>query len=286
MHKFISTLFLLFAIFIAPGAHADLDSKQAVTQQLMELSGMEKQVGQMAGLASAGLTMYQGKLPAELYDILNRALIEAYDPSKIKQIVFTHIDQNLAAKDMRIALNWLRSGIGRKITALEEASSAPDALEKMNSYAKGLVSNPPSKSRINLIKRLDSATHSSEIGIKLMETSMLGLMGGLEAMQPKESQMGKEQLEQSMAAQRPELQKSFQELATSSFLYTYQSLSNAELKRYVSFLETSGKTYQTVASAALQKALISASDNLAKAIVGPLNEYMKQNPPSKNKSLE
>ena len=90
MHKFIPTLFLLFAIFIAPGAHADLDSKQAVTQQLMELSGMEKQVGQMAGLASTGLTMYQGKLPAELYDILNRALIEAYDPSKIKQIVFTH----------------------------------------------------------------------------------------------------------------------------------------------------------------------------------------------------
>ena len=119
-----------------------------------------------------------------------------------------------------------------------------------------------------------------------METSMLGLMGGLEAMQPKESQMGREQLEQSMAAQRPELQKNFQELATSSFLYTYQSLSNAELKRYVSFLETSGKTYQTVASAALQKALISASDNLAKAIVGPLNEYVKQNPPSKNKSLE
>ena len=286
MHKFISTLFLLFAIFIAPGAHAEVDSKQAVTQQLMELSGMEKQIGQMAGLASAGLAMYQDKLPAELYDILNRALIEAYDPSKIKQIVFTHIDQNLASKDMRAALNWLRSDLGRKITTLEEASSAPDALEKMNAYAKGLPNNPPPKSRLNLIKRLDSATHSSEIGIKLMESSMLSLMGGLEAMQPKESQMGKEQLEQSMVAQRPALQKSFQEQATSSFLYTYQSLSNAELKRYVSFLETSGKTYQTVASTALQKALISASDNLAKAIVGPLNDYMKQNPPSKSKSLE
>ena len=286
MYKFISTLFPLFAIFTMLSAHAEVDSKEAVTQQLMELSGMEKQVGQMAGLATAGLAMYQGKLPAEIYDILNRALIEAYDPSKMRQIVFTHIDQNLASKDMRVALNWLRSDLGRKITALEEASSAPNALEKMSDYAKNLHSNPPPKSRLNLIRRLDSATHSSEIGSKLIETSMLGLMGGLEAMQPKERQMGKEQLEQSVAAQRPALQKSFQEQATSSFLYTYQSLSNAELKRYVSFLETSGKTYQTVASAALQKALMSASDDLAKAIVGPLDEYMKRNPPSKSKSLE
>ena len=71
MSKFIASLFLLFTIFNAPVAHAEVDNKEAMTQQLMELSGLEKQLDQIAGLATAGLSMYQGKLPVELYDILN-----------------------------------------------------------------------------------------------------------------------------------------------------------------------------------------------------------------------
>lgn len=242
--------------------------KEAFTKDLVKLSGLEQQLRQVPLLAVAGLAEQQGKLPPELYNSLQRIVRDAFNAERMQRNVTKRIERNLDTGIMRKTLNWLQSDLGKKVTRLEEAASTPQAFKEIRALAKQLEITPPPQHRIELAQRLDSATSSTEFMVNILESTAMALVKALDAAQPTEQQVGEYELRREIGTRRPKMWETYRQVSTVSLLYTYKTLSDAELERYLDFLESKvGGDYQYVVSVAMREALLDASDDMTKAIV-------------------
>ena len=225
-------------------------SKEALARELYELSGLEKQVAQLGEVSVAGLNeeYEQGGLPERYYKYLLPLARDAYNAHKIRRDLLQRIEKNLDATCIEAILSWLRSPQGRKITIAEEAASTPEGIQRMQAFAAQLQTYPTSLRRLQLVKRLDKATNSTELMIDMATITVHGVMKELNAILPSAQRVDHYTLEQQMNTQRSQMRRSFQNVCIVSSLYTYQSLSDDELERYVEFAESNfGRRYhQTI----------------------------------------
>jgi hypothetical protein len=225
-------------------------SKEALARELYELSGLEKQVAQLGELSVAGLNeaYEQGGLPERFYEYLLPLARDAYNVHKIRRDLLQRIEKNLDITCIEAVLIWLQSPQGRKITIAEEAASTPEGIQRMQAFAAQLQTNPTSLRRLQLVKRLDKANNSTELMIDMATITVHGVIKELNAILPSAQRVDYYTLEQQMNAQRSQMRRSFQNVCIVSSLYTYQSLSDDELERYVEFAESDfGRRYhQTI----------------------------------------
>jgi hypothetical protein len=224
--------------------------REALARELYELSGLEKQVAQLSELSVAGLNeeYEQGGMPVRVYEYLLPIARDAYTTHRIKQDLLQRIENNLDVTCIEAVLGWLQSPLGRKITIAEEAASTPEGIRRMQAYATQLQSNSTSLRRLQLVKRLDKATNSTEVMLDMATITVHAVMKEINAILPSPQQVDQYTLEQQMNAQRSQMRQNFQNLCIISALYTYQSLSDDELERYVEFAESDfGRHYhQTI----------------------------------------
>jgi hypothetical protein len=148
----------------------------------------------------------------------------------------------------------------------------------MQAFGRRLQSNPPPQNRLELIRRLDAAAGASE---KNAEVALMILVQTATAMQEamsKENRMGVEEMRRELDLRRPQLEENARKSAEISFIYIYQTLTDKELQRYVSFSESkTGMAYHKMAFEALMAALSDAAKENGKAVAkilghGPLTQ--------------
>src|SRR5437867_4553775 len=232
-----TAVIVLLPLLVLP-ALAGPPAKEELIQQLMKLSGLDAQVRQLPLQVLASFGEQKSQLPAEVYELTVRALGAAFDAERMLKTVSKQVEANLDVGTIQAALDWLQSGLGRKITGLEEAASTPQAYQQIQTYAKQLENRPPPQPRLLLVRRLDGATNSTETAVSVAETLTMSVAMALDAIQPKELQSDPEQLKKQMELQRPQMRQQLQQQTTASLLYTYQTLSDAELDKYIGFLES------------------------------------------------
>jgi hypothetical protein len=165
------------------------------------------------------------------------------------------------------SLEWLRTDLGRKITKLEENASTAQALREMEAYAKQIKTSPPPPQRLALIHQVDFATHATETNIDILEATAFSIAAAMDATLPQGQRQGQDRLRILMDRQRPKWREASQDATLVSLLYTYQTLTDAELERYVEFLETDiGREYNNAASTALKDALYLAIEETSRAL--------------------
>ena len=266
-----ATMMVLVIAFWASAACAETPTKEVLAPKLMKLSGMEEQIRQIPPQILSSLAEQKGQLPAEAYVSFSQAMRDAFSAEQIEKSAVKQATTNLTVEIMQKALDWLESGPGRKITSLEEAASTPQAAQQIQALAGRLKSVPPPPHRLELIQRLDSATQATDVSLSITETAMMAVATALDAIQPKELQVGTDTLKKQLEQQRPQLRQNILYMTTAAGLYAYQTLSDVELDRYIEFLESAaGKKYQTGMNSALKGALAEASEragkNLADAV--------------------
>ena len=264
---------LIAALIVVP---AFADDKEQLTHQLMQASGLKRQIAQIPPGILLGLRQHQ--MPKELHDGLQTVMAEAYSAKFIEQKVTATIRDRLDAKVMTDSLQWLNSDLGRNITKLEVAASSPEGYNAIQSYAEQLQRNPPPENRLKLVQEMDAATNATEIAVTLIEAGELGIALGLDALLPADEQDGLEKLLGEVARDRPNLTAGLRDLNIVGFLYTYQNLSDGELARYLDFLKSEiGVKYQEAATAGLKDALLQAAAETARALPGAIrSEQSKQ----------
>jgi hypothetical protein len=265
-----TTVIVLLSLLVLP-ALAGQPAKEELVQQLMKLSGLDAQVRQIPLQVMASFGEQKSRLPAEAYELTAQALGTAFDAERMLKTVSKQVETNLDTATMQAALTWLKSGLGRKITGLEEAASTPQAYQQIQTYAKELENRPPPQPRLLLVRRLDVATNATETVVSIAETVTMSVAMALDGIQPKELQTGVERLKKQMELQRPQLRQGLQQEMTAAMLYTYQTCSDAELEQYIGFYEShAGKAYQqglnVVLKGALLETSVSAGKNLADVV--------------------
>jgi len=184
-----TAVIVLLPLLVLP-ALAGPPAKEELIQQLMKLSGLDAQVRQLPLQVLASFGEQKSQLPAEVYDLTARALDAAFDAERMLKTVSKQVETNLDTGTMQAALTWLKSGLGRKITGLEEAASTPQAYQQIQTYAKQLENRPPPQPRLLLVRRLDVATNATETVVSIAETVAMSVAMALDAIQPKELQTG------------------------------------------------------------------------------------------------
>ncbi|MGH7229683.1 MAG: hypothetical protein ACREIH_10795 [Nitrospiraceae bacterium] len=265
---------LLIVAYIAFPAHAAAPNKEALAKELMKLSGLEQQIRQIPRQILAGFDKDGKKLPPQRYTALRRVLSQAYNAQTLEEHVYRRVHSELNHELATKTLGWLRTDLARKITKLEEQASTPQAIQQMGVFAKKLESSPPSQQRLGLARRIDLATDATELMLDITESSTFGLAMALDATLPPEQRQGEARLRVQMERQRQKLRETYQELSTVNSLFTYQSLSDAEVERYVDFLESEvGTQYTTLANTALKDALYEAGTQVNRGMATLLTQW-------------
>ena len=265
---------LLTVAYLALPAHAAAPNKEALAKELMKLSGLEQQIRQIPQQILAGFDKDGKKLPPQRYTALRRVLSQAYNAQTLEQHVYRRVHSELNHELATKTLGWLRTDLARKITKLEEQASTPQAMQQMEVFAKKLESSPPSQQRLGLARRIDLATDATELMLDITESSTFGLAMALDATLPPDQRQGEARLRVQMERQRQKLRETYQELSTVNSLFTYQSLRDAEVERYVDFLESEvGTQYTTLANTALKDALYEAGTHVNRGMATLLTQW-------------
>ena len=240
--------------------------------ELLELSGAHAQLVGLLSRVAADLRPAPGQMsPADLATV-DRILAQ----SLRHETVYGAVREAFLPQVDRLSLEgtaaWLRTPVGRKIVALETASSQPGAEQKVAEYTTVVKTNPPSARRLELLQRLDWVTGANETSADLVAAIARGLSTAVSAAGPPESRLRPGQIEDRAAQVRARASETLREVRTMSMLYTYQTLEDEEVSEYVRFSGSdAGRWYNT----AMRKALVGA---VGKAVEQTVTELVRAVP--------
>jgi hypothetical protein len=265
MRKTLALILLLMTPLLAAPLLAN--NKDQLTQELMQASGLKHQIAQLPPGILLGLEQEKESLPKELYDGLRLSMTQAYSAEFIERKVSSTIRERLDEQVLIETLTWLKSDLGKKITALEEAASTAQGYQAIQDYGQAMQRDPPPQKRLARAQQMDEATRATEIAVNVIEAGELGIALGLDSLRAPDEQLGLAKLMEAIAEDRPNLTAGLRDLNIVGFLYTYKTLSDEELDRYLEFLKSEvGVKYQDAATAGLKEALLEAAAETARVL--------------------
>jgi len=241
----------------------------ASIDRLLEASGTRHSLAQLpATIVSAMDAPQPGvDMPYDMRVALKDAATQAFQAEHMIGVVRSRMASDLSERQIADVMTWLVAPLGKRITDLEKESSDPSAMQGIENYARELQKRPPAPARVALAQELDAATGSTEIAAALMESIALATALGLNAAQPRQSQLPAEILQLDIKKAMPQFRQQAEGIVLVSVLYTYRSLSDTELTQYVRFMQTpSGAAYARSGAAATREALTQATGRFMLAI--------------------
>jgi hypothetical protein len=185
---------------------------------------------------------------------------KAYDPARMNRELVVEVAKRQQAEPLEKALVAMRSPLARRITALEVEASRPEAAEQLLAFAGRLPTNPPSPQRHELILRIEEVTRSTDVAQAVHDATLLGLLRAATVARggPQEELA---QLERTLAESAPQRREAMHNQVVLSLLFTYRSVSEAELAEYVKLLESDSlRWFNDVVSRGLVVVLTQAAE--------------------------
>ncbi|MFZ0931152.1 MAG: DUF2059 domain-containing protein, partial [Syntrophobacteraceae bacterium] len=254
--------------------------------QVLELyvkSGMEKQLGQLPSLIqtlfdqSAAQDEQARKLPKEVLSAIRASVPEAFAPEKMKEAMLAELNEKLPAQDIKKVLQWFDSPLGKKCTQLEEAASTPEAQAEIQQYTARLQNSPPTAERLKVLREFDSAVKGAESAVDIAIHTRVAVAMAIIAAFPLEQQRPLDDLSREMEKTRPVLEAAVRSQMLFSDLYTYRSLTEADIQLYTKFAKSpAGSKFTLVTTAVLKEAVLEGAVKWGK-IIGEIIKEMKSN---------
>jgi hypothetical protein len=240
----------------------------ATVDEILELAGMRAQLPAMATALGSEYLPRPGQLGerdgARVAQIVGRQFVPERMYTAIRDDMRRHVD----AKQLDGMAAWFRSGLGRKVTALEIAASKPEAAPKLAAFAAALKTSPARPARLELVQRLEWVTGASQetTDLALAVAGSLARAAGAAAPVERRARVGL--IERAVEDMRGQMAPTIAEGVLAQMLYVYDPLTDAELKAYADFLASPpGRVYGRVAHAALLRVVREVADRTAVEIV-------------------
>jgi hypothetical protein len=259
---------------LAPLTEARPNEALEVAKRLLHNSGLAVQLKSFPRQVEQDLATAQGRLPDELLNALRSATKDSFSPAAMQDDLVRGIAARLTVGEMRKALVWLDTDLGRRMTRFEELAAEQLTPESLQAYAEGMKRRPLSAKRGELIAGLAAATKAVEGSANIIEGVALGIAVGMDSMQPVQKRLGmaalSEQLRQSMPPDR--IREAIGAVTPVMYAYTYREVSDADLEAYLAFNRSnSGVRYNDAMMGALTEALAQAGLRVGAAIDSALN---------------
>lgn len=192
---------------------------------------------------------------------VQRTIKKEFSESRIKESILEFWGQKLSDADTQAITEWLASPTGRKITLAEITASILADEQAFSRYLGSLKDNPPSKTRIELLRLLDKAVRSSaastDMGIHINLAAITAQHASGQA--PTGANTPSEQAN-TLENERGLIHAMLRQEVLRFNLFTYRHINNGELRDYTSFAESAaGAQYHKSTFFAVRDALSKAT---------------------------
>lgn len=265
-------LFVIIACLLPVSLYAQNQDK-SLARELYAKSGMEKQFGQFPSYLQADLEQTAKerdraqKLPPNFLTAMRAAIPEAFAPEKIEETVLTEFSEKLTTEDIKKILIWLDSPLGKKCTQLEEAALAPEGQAEMARFVARLKEAPPTPERLRALRELDSAIKGTETAVETAIQAEFAVIFAFNSTLPKERQSSPDTVLREMEKSRPAIEAEVKVMTLNILLFTYRTLTEAEIGRYTDFSKSAvGLKYSSTSMAAMKRVFLECAVKWGKLI--------------------
>jgi hypothetical protein len=239
--------------------------KQTSLNQIMQLSGLNKQVSQYPALAVLGIEQAQAQgssLKDEDYSKMKQVMLDSFKPKDMLSTVSKEIQKTTTQESADEILIWYKSDLGRKITKAEEKASTPSAYEQMIKQASKLLTN---KKRVYLARMIERSLNATEMTIQIQNNTSIAVYSAMSKIMAPEKKVDIEAFKIIMSAQEKQMRANIEQFVILSFVYSYKDMSVQEIEEYVVFLKKPHtKKFNKSVVDGLVKALSQATLKMAK----------------------
>jgi len=255
MKKLLHVALLVFSLISVLNAQK-ITSKSF--NEVMELSGINKQMLEYPSLVKAGMTSSKNQnndMSDKEFSQMLSVVDEAFKPSKILTSIGIEIKKNVSQKDAKSLLKWYKSDIGKYITKAEEDSSTAQAYMQMIKEVKVLLKN---QKKVFFAKRIDKLLKSTQMVVELQINTAIAIFTAMNKPSKSDMTIFRSQI----SRQKHIIEKNAHEMIILSYVYAYKNISNEDLEKYMNFLN--------------QKSTIKFNDSATRGIVKALNNSSQQ----------
>lgn len=267
---------VLVIALLAVVPHAGAASGEAldVAKRLLHNSGLAVQLKSFPRQVDQDLAQAQGRLPDELLAALRSSAKESFSPAAMHEDLVRGIAARLTVSEMRKALVWLDTDIGKRMTRAEELAAEQLTPETLQAHADAMKRRPLPPRRSELIASLIGATKAVESAASMMEGVALGIAVGMDNMQPVQKRLGMTALSEQLRRTMPpeQLRQAVGAVMPVMYAYVYRDVSDADLEAYLAFNRSnSGVRYNDAMMGALTEALSKAALRVGAGVDAALN---------------
>ncbi len=227
-------VWLAGAVLLSVASQAIAMGKEVLLDELYEQAELERQLHWIK--ASMTLDYSEYSLPDPVLDTVNQVVRVRYSPAFFRVSMLNTLDEALTVEELLILVEWYNSPLGKKILRLESQANNPINAQRIQTYIDEKLSRQlPRSSRTELIEELMLALDVVEHGTELAATASIGaqrllreVMPVLDGRQNRPSQVQK-------AQEKPAIRRAMSERMKSILFFTYRSLSDQEIRRYLDF---------------------------------------------------
>lgn len=238
-----------------------------LVDQVMEVTGLAKQLNQLPALASRGALVNEQD-PTRARSIAN-IVDNCYDPNEATRSVRNYFIQYGDAVTFNNVLNWLQTPTGRKVqeppVILDE-----NLLMNLKRYELELEDSPAGRRRLMAFRQIVQETRLVENLGETIEKTIDSITSVTPGSKEQRAELRK-QVKQEVKESQPHLAEMMRRLLVSSYAYLYRDLSDEELSEYLRFLRSeSGRRFMKLSNAAQMRIVDRMIANMRKYVAEEL----------------
>ncbi len=269
VHK-IKIFFFAFLAFTSFQVTAD--SNDSFANEVVKRSGLSTMISQFPALLKEGIR--QGaeqsggnnqKRVVQIGEIIDRAFIVQESLDAVQK----DLGSQLSQAELEAVLEWLNSPLGKKVTQLEIAAMSLASYQEMQSQLLDLQKKYRGSDRERLFQAFDKATNATDASLETAIAVQLTLASAMAASSNNPQMPTYEQLKQSVEDNRFMMRGVIGQQVFANYLYTYQHLTDEELKAYIDFTASpAGHHFSMVINESVKNVLLKPSEVIGSQIMG------------------
>lgn len=238
-------ILLMTFLCLAHPAHAGKGLSAQEAQTFLHDSGIDALIDSLPAAMEQQLNLQRLSQTNQLqFDEAEQAIKQAIDSIQGNQLALSYLTTKADAKNLKTAMQFLASPLGKQIAAEERAASEPDAQLEMQAYTMQLSKTPPDEQRIQLIQSLTQSLNADQVMLNMIKGIFYTLVDITEGLTPEASAELKKSLDAEWQQLEPVITEQFSQFMLMGSYYSYRNLTDEQLKDYIAFLNTeSGQAY-------------------------------------------
>jgi hypothetical protein len=240
----------------APAASQPRRPVHPAAEVLLELAGVKRQVPAIAERARANMIQGMGPLTAGDKSAAYRVTGLGFQPQLLYGLIKEEFSQHIDDTRVTEALGWYRTPLAQRVANLEVAfTTAANRERDLTQFVARLRVEQPDPRRLALIQRLDVASGATETSLDLILAIAQAIARVADPYLPADRRLKAGPLESRARQLRLQSQEMLHQANALSMLYVYRSLEDADIARYIQFLESEAGSWF---SSAVRKAMVTA----------------------------